>query len=130
MGLPADDLCLENAVVLERFSHRFPLVVDPAGQATRFLLNKYKVGWGLHKCALGYLMSVVTGPIPATRGCIESAPLFDLSVSPAPPSGLAGQKDLHHLVLGRVVHEDPGKRHPLRHSLARSGTAVPVPLPK
>lgn len=43
MGLPADDLCLENAVVLERFSHRFPLVVDPAGQATRFLLNKYKV---------------------------------------------------------------------------------------
>lgn len=44
MGLPADDLCLENAVVLERFSHRFPLVVDPAGQATRFLLNKYKVG--------------------------------------------------------------------------------------
>ncbi|CAM9106263.1 unnamed protein product [Ectocarpus fasciculatus] len=42
MGLPADDLCLENAVVLERFSHRFPLVVDPAGQATRFLLNKYK----------------------------------------------------------------------------------------
>lgn len=45
MGLPADDLCLENAVVLERFSHRFPLVVDPAGQATRFLLNKYKVGF-------------------------------------------------------------------------------------
>ena len=44
MGLPADDLCLENAVVLERFSHRFPLVVDPAGQATRFLLNKYMVG--------------------------------------------------------------------------------------
>ncbi len=42
MGLPADDLCLENAVVLERFSHRYPLVVDPAGQATRFLLNKYK----------------------------------------------------------------------------------------
>lgn len=46
MGLPADDLCLENAVVLERFSHRFPLVVDPAGQATRFILNKYKVGGG------------------------------------------------------------------------------------
>ncbi|CAM9128550.1 unnamed protein product [Discosporangium mesarthrocarpum] len=41
MGLPSDDLCLENAVVLERFS-RFPLVVDPSGQATRFLLNKYK----------------------------------------------------------------------------------------
>lgn len=42
MGLPADDLCLENAVVLERFNLRFPLVVDPAGQATRFLLNKYQ----------------------------------------------------------------------------------------
>lgn len=52
MGLPADDLCLENAVVLERFSHRFPLVVDPAGQATRFLLNKYKV---LHHLIISFV---------------------------------------------------------------------------
>lgn len=55
MGLPADDLCLENAVVLERFSHRFPLVVDPAGQATRFLLNKYKVRLGTTVAMLAYL---------------------------------------------------------------------------
>ena len=40
LGLPNDDLCMENAIALERF-HRFPLVVDPSGQATRFLLNKY-----------------------------------------------------------------------------------------
>lgn len=55
MGLPADDLCLENAVVLERFSHRFPLVVDPAGQATRFLLNKYKVILETTVAMLAYL---------------------------------------------------------------------------
>jgi dynein heavy chain 1 len=39
-GLPSDDLCVENAAVLERF-HRFPLVVDPSGMATRFLVAKY-----------------------------------------------------------------------------------------
>lgn len=76
MGLPADDLCLENAVVLERFSHRFPLVVDPAGQATRFLLNKYKVG-----CSLGlHLVCVsVGGSISHRRrenGCARGAPFL------------------------------------------------------
>jgi len=40
-GLPEDDLCLENAIILERFN-RYPLVVDPSGQATRFLLDYYK----------------------------------------------------------------------------------------
>ncbi|CAM9277136.1 unnamed protein product, partial [Phaeothamnion confervicola] len=40
LGLPQDDLCVENAVILDRF-HRFPLVVDPSGQAARFLLAKY-----------------------------------------------------------------------------------------
>jgi len=40
-GLPEDDLCLENAIILERFN-RYPLVVDPSGQATRFLLQYYK----------------------------------------------------------------------------------------
>jgi len=39
-GMASDDLCVENAVVLDRF-HRFPLVVDPSGMATRFLLAKY-----------------------------------------------------------------------------------------
>lgn len=39
-GLPNDDLATENAILLERFN-RFPLVVDPSGQATNFILNKY-----------------------------------------------------------------------------------------
>ncbi len=39
-GLPQDQLCTENALVLSR-CHRYPLVVDPAGQATRFLLAQY-----------------------------------------------------------------------------------------
>ncbi|KXS20765.1 hypothetical protein M427DRAFT_130976 [Gonapodya prolifera JEL478] len=40
-GLPADDLCTENAVMLKRFN-RYPLIIDPSGQATTFLLNEYK----------------------------------------------------------------------------------------
>ena len=40
-ALPADDLCTENAVMLRRFN-RFPLIIDPSGQATQFLLNEYK----------------------------------------------------------------------------------------
>eukprot|EP00953_Heterococcus_sp_UTEX-ZZ885_P027784 14869-Heterococcus_DN1.PRE.1 len=40
-GLPNDDLCAENAIILERFN-RFPLVIDPSGQATAFLLARYR----------------------------------------------------------------------------------------
>ncbi len=40
-GLPQDDLAIENAIILERFN-RFPLIVDPSGQATAFLMSKYK----------------------------------------------------------------------------------------
>ncbi|KAF9922924.1 hypothetical protein FBU30_006961 [Linnemannia zychae] len=40
-ALPADDLCVENAIILERFN-RYPLIIDPSGQATTFLLNEYK----------------------------------------------------------------------------------------
>ncbi|KAG5186150.1 dynein heavy chain [Tribonema minus] len=40
MGLPADALSVENAVILERF-HRYPLVVDPSGQAADFLLARH-----------------------------------------------------------------------------------------
>jgi dynein heavy chain 1 len=39
-GLPGDDLAMENAIILERFN-RFPLVVDPSGQATSFILSRY-----------------------------------------------------------------------------------------
>ncbi|XP_074643936.1 cytoplasmic dynein 1 heavy chain 1-like isoform X2 [Tubulanus polymorphus] len=40
-SLPADDLCTENAIMLKRFN-RYPLVIDPSGQATEFIMNEYK----------------------------------------------------------------------------------------
>ncbi|KAN0138520.1 Dynein heavy chain and region D6 of dynein motor domain containing protein [Lactarius tabidus] len=40
-GLPADNLFTENAIMLKRFS-RYPLIIDPTGQATTFLLNEHK----------------------------------------------------------------------------------------
>lgn len=40
-NLPADDLCVENAIMLRRFN-RYPLIIDPSGQATEFLLNEYR----------------------------------------------------------------------------------------
>ncbi|GAA5850789.1 hypothetical protein JCM8547_009091 [Rhodosporidiobolus lusitaniae] len=40
-SLPTDELCTENAIMLKRFD-RYPLVIDPSGQATTFLLNEYK----------------------------------------------------------------------------------------
>ncbi|CAG8531180.1 10166_t:CDS:10, partial [Acaulospora colombiana] len=40
-SLPADDLCTENAIMLKRFN-RYPLIIDPSGQATAFLMNEYK----------------------------------------------------------------------------------------
>ena len=40
-GLPVDDLCTENAIILKRFN-RYPLIVDPSGRATEFLQNENK----------------------------------------------------------------------------------------
>ncbi|TXT09077.1 hypothetical protein VHUM_02551 [Vanrija humicola] len=40
-ALPADSLCVENAVMLKRYN-RYPLIIDPTGQATTFLRNEYK----------------------------------------------------------------------------------------
>ena len=40
-SLPSDDLCTENAIMIKRFN-RYPLIIDPSGQATEFLLNEYK----------------------------------------------------------------------------------------
>ena len=39
--LPTDDLCTENAIMLKRFN-RYPLIIDPSGQATNFLLKEFK----------------------------------------------------------------------------------------
>ncbi|CAG0882604.1 unnamed protein product [Cyprideis torosa] len=38
--LPSDDLCVENAIMLSRFN-RYPLVIDPSGQATQFIMNEF-----------------------------------------------------------------------------------------
>lgn len=39
--LPSDNLCTENAIILSRYN-RYPLIIDPAGQAMEFLLSYYK----------------------------------------------------------------------------------------
>eukprot|EP00051_Salpingoeca_urceolata_P022682 m.374607 g.374607 ORF g.374607 m.374607 type:complete len:4614 (-) comp20005_c1_seq14:242-14083(-) len=39
-SLPSDDLCTENAIMLKRYL-RYPLVIDPSGQATEFLLKEF-----------------------------------------------------------------------------------------
>eukprot|EP01116_Phalansterium_solitarium_P005286 TRINITY_DN1679_c0_g1_i1.p1 TRINITY_DN1679_c0_g1~~TRINITY_DN1679_c0_g1_i1.p1 ORF type:complete len:4594 (-),score=1709.56 TRINITY_DN1679_c0_g1_i1:318-14099(-) len=40
-GLPVDNLAVENAIMMERFN-RYPLIIDPSGQAGEFLMNYYK----------------------------------------------------------------------------------------
>lgn len=40
-ALPSDELCTENAIMLKRYN-RYPLIIDPSGQATEFLINEYK----------------------------------------------------------------------------------------
>ena len=40
-SLPSDDLCTENAIMFKRFN-RYPLIIDPSGQATEFTLNEYR----------------------------------------------------------------------------------------
>ncbi|XP_026482181.1 dynein heavy chain, cytoplasmic isoform X8 [Ctenocephalides felis] len=40
-ALPTDDLCTENAIMLKRFN-RYPLIIDPSGQATEFIMNEFK----------------------------------------------------------------------------------------
>ncbi|XP_012938795.1 cytoplasmic dynein 1 heavy chain 1 [Aplysia californica] len=40
-ALPTDELCTENAIMLKRFN-RYPLIIDPSGQATEFIMNEFK----------------------------------------------------------------------------------------
>jgi len=40
-GLPNDELCTENVIVMHNFN-RYPLLIDPSGQALDFLLQYYK----------------------------------------------------------------------------------------
>ena len=40
-GLPADELYVENAIILSRYQ-RYPLLIDPNGMAVAFLMHHYK----------------------------------------------------------------------------------------
>ncbi|KAH0791159.1 Dynein heavy chain family protein [Histomonas meleagridis] len=40
--LPKDDLCIQNAIILTTENLRTPFIIDPAGQATQFIMNLYK----------------------------------------------------------------------------------------
>ncbi|KAJ9657280.1 dynein heavy chain [Neophaeococcomyces mojaviensis] len=40
-SLPADDLCMENAIMLKRFN-RYPLIVDPSSRVTEFLKQEHE----------------------------------------------------------------------------------------
>ncbi|KAI9220479.1 dynein heavy chain 1, cytosolic [Blastocladiella britannica] len=40
-ALPTDDLCIENAIMVQRHN-RYPLIIDPSGQATAFIANEFK----------------------------------------------------------------------------------------
>src|SRR3989338_4607509 len=50
-SLPTDDLCVENGIMLHRFN-RYPLLIDPTGQATEFLMNQFK---DKHICKTSFL---------------------------------------------------------------------------
>ncbi|CAJ0934299.1 unnamed protein product, partial [Mesorhabditis belari] len=40
-GLPVDDLCSENAIMLHRFN-RYPLIIDPSGQSIDFVMKQFE----------------------------------------------------------------------------------------
>jgi dynein heavy chain 1 len=39
--LPSDDLCTENAIIMKRYN-KFPLIIDPSGQAMEYLTSLLK----------------------------------------------------------------------------------------
>ena len=39
-GLPKDDLCMENGIMLQRFN-RYPLIIDPSGQSIDYLCKQF-----------------------------------------------------------------------------------------
>eukprot|EP01038_Epipyxis_sp_PR26KG_P004455 gene4455-6300_t len=40
-GLPTDELAVQNAILLQRY-RRYPLIIDPSGQASAFIMKKYE----------------------------------------------------------------------------------------
>lgn len=39
-GMPQDELCTENAIMLHRFN-RFPLIIDPSGQSVDYICSEF-----------------------------------------------------------------------------------------
>lgn len=39
-GIPKDDLCMENAIMLHRFN-RYPLIIDPSGQSMEYIMRQF-----------------------------------------------------------------------------------------
>uniref|UniRef100_A0A183BLW5 Dynein heavy chain, cytoplasmic n=2 Tax=Globodera pallida TaxID=36090 RepID=A0A183BLW5_GLOPA len=44
-GMPKDELCMENAIMLKRFN-RFPLIIDPSGQSIEFICKEFSTATG------------------------------------------------------------------------------------
>ncbi|KAL3076780.1 hypothetical protein niasHS_011517 [Heterodera schachtii] len=44
-GMPTDELCTENAIMLKRFN-RFPLIIDPSGQSIEFICKEFSTASG------------------------------------------------------------------------------------
>ncbi|KAL3113944.1 hypothetical protein niasHT_017894 [Heterodera trifolii] len=44
-GMPTDELCTENAIMLKRFN-RFPLIIDPIGQSIEFICKEFSTASG------------------------------------------------------------------------------------
>ncbi|KAL3079950.1 hypothetical protein niasHS_011367 [Heterodera schachtii] len=44
-GMPNDELCTENAIMLKRFN-RFPLIIDPSGQSIEFICKEFSTASG------------------------------------------------------------------------------------
>ncbi|KAL3119190.1 hypothetical protein niasHT_003477 [Heterodera trifolii] len=44
-GMPKDELCTENAIMLKRFN-RFPLIIDPSGQSIEFICKEFSTASG------------------------------------------------------------------------------------
>lgn len=88
LGLPSDQLCTENAIILHRFN-RFPLVIDPSGQ----------VRLPAHPCAPCRLP-----PTPLVR--LASRPGVCLSGHHVPAQQVRGPQDPTHQLPGRRFPQD------------------------
>ena len=82
-GLPSDSLSLENGVILDHCV-RFPLIIDPSGQAIEFVMNKYK-GQKIQKTSFldNAFMKTLAGAIRfGTTLLVENVEVIDPVLNP------------------------------------------------